>query len=135
MSDATTEKPVKHPGPEHPITIEPNPSRVLVKVDGKVVADTRNALTLREAGYAPVQYVPLEDVDGSLITATAHATYCPYKADASYYTITPGEDGENAAWEYREPYKSAAPPTAPGPFYPTPVHLPRHPPAHSASPP
>ncbi|HEX9481123.1 MAG TPA: DUF427 domain-containing protein [Solirubrobacteraceae bacterium] len=108
MSDATTEKPVKHPGPEHPITIEPNPSRVLVKVDGKVVADTRNALTLREAGYAPVQYVPLEDVDGSLITATAHATYCPYKGDASYYTITAGEDGENAVWEYREPYEAVA---------------------------
>src|SRR5258708_4518612 len=108
MSDATTEKPVKPPGPEHPITIEPNPSRVLVKVDGKVVADTRNALTLREAGYAPVQYVPLEDVDGSLITATAHATYCPYKGDASYYTITAAEDGRNAVWEYREPYEAVA---------------------------
>jgi len=108
MSDATTEKPVRRPGPDHPITIEPNPSRVLVKVDGKVVADTRRALTLREASYPPVQYVPLEDVDRSLLTASDNATHCPYKGDASYYTITAAGNGENAVWEYREPSEPVA---------------------------
>jgi uncharacterized protein (DUF427 family) len=108
MSDATTEKPVKQPGPDHPITIEQNPARVLVKVGDTVVADTRKALTLREANYPPVQYVPLEDVERSLLTATDHATYCPYKGDAGYYTITVGDDGENAVWEYREPYPAVA---------------------------
>jgi len=109
MPDATTAKPVKQPGPDHPITIEPNPSRVLVKVDGKVIADTLSALTLREAGYPAVQYVPLDDVDSSLLSATDHATYCPYKGDASYYTILAGGNGENAVWEYREPYDAVSP--------------------------
>jgi uncharacterized protein (DUF427 family) len=108
MSDATREKPVRQPGPEHPITIEPNPARVLVRLGETLIADTSAALTLREAGYAPVQYVPLEDVDSSLLRSTGHATYCPYKGDASYYTITVGEDGENAVWEYREPYAAVA---------------------------
>jgi uncharacterized protein (DUF427 family) len=108
MSDASTEKPVKQPGPDHPITIEQNPARVLVKVGDTVVADTRKALTLREANYPPVQYVPLEDVERSLLTATDNATYCPYKGDAGYYTITVGDDGENAVWEYREPYPAVA---------------------------
>jgi uncharacterized protein (DUF427 family) len=108
MSDATTAKPILQPGPDHPITIEPNPARVLVKVGDTVVADTRSALTLREASYPPVQYVPLEDVDSSLLAATDNATYCPYKGDASYYTITVGDDGENAVWEYRDPYSPVA---------------------------
>ena len=108
MSDATREKPVRQPGPDHPITIEPNPARVRVRVGETLIADTRAALTLREAGYAPVQYVPLEDVDSSLLRSTDHATYCPYKGDASYYTITVGEQGENAVWEYREPFAAVA---------------------------
>jgi uncharacterized protein (DUF427 family) len=129
MSDATTEKPVLQPGPNHPITIEPNPARVLVKVDGKVVADTRNALTLREASYPPVQYVPLQDVDASLITPTDHATYCPFKGDASYYTIAAGEDGENAVWEYREPYQAVAAIKGHVAFYADRVELTEEPPA------
>ncbi len=108
MSDATKEKPVRQPGPDHPITIEPNPARVRVRVGERLIADTRAALTLREAGYAPVQYVPLEDVDSSLLRSTDRATYCPYKGDASYYTITVGEDGENAVWEYRQPFPAVA---------------------------
>jgi hypothetical protein len=53
-----TDRQVRQPGPDHPITIEPKPARVLVRVAGRVVADTRNALTLREAGHQPVQYIP-----------------------------------------------------------------------------
>ncbi len=108
MSEASTERPVKQPGPDHPITIEPNPARVLVKVGERVLADTTGALTLREADYPPVQYVPLTDVDRELLSATDHETYCPFKGEASYYTITAGENGENAVWEYREPFAPVA---------------------------
>jgi uncharacterized protein (DUF427 family) len=108
MSDAITDKPVRQPGPDHPITVEANDARVLVKVGETVVADTREALTLREADYPPVQYIPLKDVEQSLLRRTDHATYCPYKGDASYYTIAVGDDGENAVWEYREPHAPVA---------------------------
>lgn len=108
MSAAPTEKPVKQPGPDHPITIEPNPGRVVVRAGEAVVAETTRALTLREADYAPVQYVPLEDVDQTRLSATDHATYCPFKGDASYYSIAGAADGENAVWEYRDPYPAVA---------------------------
>jgi uncharacterized protein (DUF427 family) len=82
-----TDKLMKIPGPDHPISIEPNPSRVVVTVGGKVIADTRAALTLREASYPAVQYIPRRDVDMAALTRTEHTTYCPYKGDASYYSI------------------------------------------------
>ncbi|MBB4186522.1 DUF427 domain-containing protein [Sinorhizobium terangae] len=99
------DKPIKIPGPDHPITIDHNPARVVVKLDGRVVADTRDALTLREASYPPVQYIPREDVDMSLLARTEHSTHCPYKGDASYYSITPGGDrSKNAIWTYEDPH-------------------------------
>jgi uncharacterized protein (DUF427 family) len=78
---AKASKTVKIPGPDHPITIERNPSRVVVKVAGKIVADTRRALTLREASYPGVTYIPREDADMALLARTDHSTYCPYKGD------------------------------------------------------
>jgi uncharacterized protein (DUF427 family) len=100
---------IKQPGPDHPITIEPNPARVVVTVAGRAIADTEHALTLREADYAPVQYIPLSDVDSSLLEATDHATYCPFKGDASYYSIPAGgEKSVNAVWTYRAPYAAVA---------------------------
>ena len=75
------DKPVKIPGPDHPITIEANSSRVTVTVGGKLIADTRNAVTLREASYPPVQYIPRRDVDMAALTRSEHTTYCPYKGD------------------------------------------------------
>jgi uncharacterized protein (DUF427 family) len=99
------EKKIMEPGPDHPISIEPNPDRVVVTVGGKTVADTRRALTLREADYAPVAYVPLEDVDRSLLEPTDHSSYCPFKGDANYYSVPAGgERSANAVWEYRSPY-------------------------------
>src|ERR1700723_4521152 len=83
-------KSVKIPGPDHPISGERNASRVVVTVAGRVVADTRDALTLREASYPPVQYIPRKDVDMTLLARTQHSTYCPYKGDASYYSIPNG---------------------------------------------
>ena len=102
-------KPVKIPGPDHPITIERNPHRVVVKVAGRVVADTRQALTLREARYQAVQYVPRKDVDMRLLERTDLVTYCPYKGDCTYYSIPPGgERSINAVWTYEEPYAAVA---------------------------
>ena len=99
------EKQVKLPGPDHPISIEFNPARVIVSVAGVVVADTRNALTLREAAYAPVQYIPGEDVDFSQLEQTDHATYCPYKGDCKYYSVSAGgTKSVNAVWSYEDPF-------------------------------
>jgi uncharacterized protein (DUF427 family) len=102
-------KPLKTPGPDHPITIERNPGRVVVRVAGRVVADTRAALTLREASYPPVQYIPRKDVEMALLERTHHATYCPYKGDCSYYSIPlGGERSVNAVWSYETPYPAVA---------------------------
>jgi uncharacterized protein (DUF427 family) len=98
-------KPRLEPSAKHPITIEPNGKRVVVRVADQVVADTRDAVTLREADYAPVHYIPLADVDEALLERTDHESYCPFKGDASYFSIPAGgERSENAVWEYLEPY-------------------------------
>ena len=104
-----TDKPIKISGPDHPISIEANPSRVTVKVGGKIIADTRDALTLREASYSPVQYIPSRDVDMAALTRSEHTTYCPYKGDASYYSIPAGGDrSRNAVWTYEVPVEAMA---------------------------
>jgi uncharacterized protein (DUF427 family) len=104
-----TDKPMKIPGPEHPISIDANPSRVVVTVAGKVIADTRNALTLREASYPGVQYIPRRDVDMAALKRSDHTTYCPYKGDASYYSIPAGEGRSlNAVWTYESPFEAVA---------------------------
>jgi uncharacterized protein (DUF427 family) len=104
-----TDKPMKIPGPDHPISIDPNPSRVVVTVGGKVVADTRDALTLREASYPAVQYIPRRDVDMAELTRSEHTTYCPYKGGASYFSIPAGGDRSvNAVWTYETPFEAMA---------------------------
>jgi uncharacterized protein (DUF427 family) len=98
-------KTIKVPGPDHPITVERNPDRVVVTVAGRVVADTRDALILREAGYPAVHYVPRKDVDMALLERTERVTYCPYKGDCSYFSIPLGGDrSANAVWTYEAPY-------------------------------
>jgi uncharacterized protein (DUF427 family) len=100
---------IKIPGPDHPITIERNPSRVVVSVADRIVADTRDALTLHEASYPAVQYVPRKDVDMTLLDRTDHVTYCPYKGECAYYDIPAGgERSINAVWTYEEPYAAVA---------------------------
>jgi uncharacterized protein (DUF427 family) len=104
-----SDRPILQPGPDHPITVEPSAARVVVTVGGKVVADSRDALTLREASYPPVQYVPLADVDQSLLEPSEHTSYCPYKGDASYYSVPAGgETARDAVWTYRQPYDGVA---------------------------
>jgi uncharacterized protein (DUF427 family) len=103
------EKLIKIPGHNHPISIERNPARIVVSVAGLVIADTRNALTLREADYSPVQYIPREDVDLSQLKRTDHATYCPYKGDCNYYSVPAGgKKSINAVWTYEDPYPAVA---------------------------
>jgi uncharacterized protein (DUF427 family) len=95
--------------PDHPITISPSDKRVKVTFGGKVVADTRKALSLKEATYPPVLYIPRNDVDMSLLLRTSHSTHCPYKGDASYFSIKAGERvAENAIWSYEKPFDDVA---------------------------
>jgi uncharacterized protein (DUF427 family) len=102
-------KSVLIPGPDHPITIEPNPARVAVKAGGHVIADTRDALVLQEASYPPVQYIPRKDVDMAALERTDHSTHCPYKGDASYFSIPAGGDkARNAIWTYEQPHEAVA---------------------------
>jgi len=96
---------MKEPGPDHPITIAPNDKRVRVIFAGKVIADSRRALTLRETTYPPMQYIPRDDVDMTALRASDHHSHCPYKGDASYYSIEAGgRSAENAVWSYQQPY-------------------------------
>lgn len=98
-------KPVLQPGPDHPITVTPNSARIVVTVAGKVVADTTRALSLQESTYPAVQYIPIEDVDVALLERTETHTYCPYKGEASYYSIPAGGDrSTDAIWVYEQPH-------------------------------
>jgi uncharacterized protein (DUF427 family) len=100
---------MKLPGPDHPITITPTPQRVRVLLGGQVVAETTRALTLREAQYPPVQYIPREDAAMALLRPSPRSTHCPYKGDASYYSIEAGgKRAENAAWSYENPFPAMA---------------------------
>jgi uncharacterized protein (DUF427 family) len=101
--------PMKLPGPDHPITIEPNRKRVRVVFNGRVVADSTRTLTLREASRAPVHYIPRADADMRLFAGSAHATHCPYKGDAAYYNLSvDGRTSENAVWTYETPFPAMA---------------------------
>ena len=102
-------KSMKLPGTEHPITIEPNPKRVRVIFNGRVVAETSRALTLRETSLRPVQYIPRADAALELFARSTHATHCPYKGDAAYYSLAvDGRTSENAVWTYEAPYPAVA---------------------------
>ena len=109
LSAGMTDKKVLVPGPDHPITIEATGARVTVTLGGRVIADTTAALTLREASYPPVQYIPLADVDAAVVRPSDHASYCPFKGDASYSSLQVGDDVVDAAmWTYPEPYDAVA---------------------------
>jgi uncharacterized protein (DUF427 family) len=89
------------------ITIVPNPKRVIVRLGGAVITDSTRALVMGAPGSPDVQYIPREDVDMSRLERTAHATYCPYKGDASYWSIRNGPRlVENAVWSYESPYEA-----------------------------
>jgi len=94
----------KHP--EHRITTDPATLRVRVTVGGQVIADTREAIAMKEGNYPVVYYVPRKDVKMDRLVRTAHTTYCPFKGHASYYSLAGGPD--NAVWSYEQPYDEVA---------------------------
>lgn len=100
---------MKLPGPDHPITITPNGKRVRVSFGGKIIADTQKALTLQEASYKSVFYIPRTDADMGALTPTSHHTHCPYKGDASYFAIAAGgRTADNTVWSYEQPFPAMA---------------------------
>jgi uncharacterized protein (DUF427 family) len=107
------------PGPDHPITITPTAARVRVTVGGRTIADTTNALTLQEAAYPAVQYIPLADVDPAVLVPSDTQTYCPFKGDASYYSVRT-DDGEitDVIWTYERPYPAVVEIKEHAAFYP-----------------
>ena len=106
---STAARTVKVPGPEHPITLSSNVKRVVVRIGDQVLADTRAAITLKEASYAEVQYIPRADVDMSLLTRSAHTTYCPYKGDANYFSLQGSHpQADNAVWTYEQPFSAVS---------------------------
>jgi uncharacterized protein (DUF427 family) len=110
---------MKQPGPDHPISITANPRRVRVVFNGKVVADTTRAITVREADYPPVHYIPRADAEMSVFAPTDHGTHCPYKGDASYFTLAVGgKTAENAVWSYDRPYPAVGAISGHLAFYP-----------------
>jgi uncharacterized protein (DUF427 family) len=124
QNSAKAARPVFIPGPDHPITIKRNPNRVVVSADGLVIADTVNALTLREAGYPAVQYIPREDVHMELLEPSDHQTYCPYKGDCSYFSIANGDERlVNAVWSYERPFAAVSSISGYLAFYPDRVDL------------
>lgn len=121
-----TEKLRKIPDASHPIIIEPSASRIRVTVGGRVVADSSQALTLRESNYPAVEYIPRKDVDMSLLERAQHSSYCPYKGDCSYYSIPSGGDRTvNAVWTYEQPYPAVAQIAGYLAFYPSRVEMER----------
>jgi uncharacterized protein (DUF427 family) len=103
------ERTIKIPGPDHPISVTPNPNRVVVRLAGNVIGDTTRALTLREAGYPAVHYVPREDVDMAALSRSDSHTYCPYKGEASYFSIPAGGTRSvDAIWTYEAPHDSVS---------------------------
>ena len=100
---------MKLPGPDHPIIIERNPKRVRVIFNGRVVAESSDALTLKEATLSPVFYLPREDADMASFERSTHSTHCPYKGDAAYFSLRVGERvSDNAVWTYEEPFPAMA---------------------------
>jgi len=98
------------PGRHHPITVEPSPAQVRVILDGRQIASSSQTLTLREAGYPPVHYFPFEHVDGDVLVESRHTTYCPFKGEASYYSLRVEDTTvADAVWTYRAPHDAVAP--------------------------
>jgi len=102
-----TKNSIKLPSPDHPIRIEPASKRVVVALGNRTVADTSKALMLREANYPAVQYIPRNDVDMSALVRSATTSYCPYKGEASYFSIpSGGKRSVDAVWSYEAPHQA-----------------------------
>ena len=115
---------MKLPGPDHPITITPNPRRVRVTAGDVVIAESTKALTLKEARYPAVQYLPREDANMALLERSDRTTHCPYKGDASYYSVKAGgKTLDNAIWTYETPFPAMTEISGHLAFYPDKVKI------------
>ena len=115
---------MKIAGPDHPISITPNPQRIRVSIGNVVIAETAHALTLKEASYPAVQYIPRADADMTLLARTGRSTHCPYKGDASYFSINAGGTTlEDAVWSYETPFPAMAEIAGHLAFYPDKVTI------------
>ena len=115
---------MKLPGPDHPITITQNPRRIRVTAGDIVIAESARALTLKEAKYPAVQYLPREDANMALLERTERTTHCPYKGDASYYSVkADGKTLDNAIWTYETPFPAMEEISGHLAFYPDKVKI------------
>jgi uncharacterized protein (DUF427 family) len=115
---------MKLPGPDHPITITQNPRRVRVMAGDIVIAESTRALTLKEAKYPAVQYLPREDANMALLERTERTTHCPYKGDASYFSVkADGKTLDNAIWTYETPFPAMTEIAGHLAFYPDKVKI------------
>lgn len=120
----TIDRPKLTPSPSHPITVEPTGQRVVVRAGETIIAQSDRALTLAEASYPPVQYIPLEDVEAGVLQRTDHETYCPFKGEASYYSVAVREgELENVVWTYEQPYEAVSEIAGHVAFYPNRVQI------------
>ena len=115
-----SDRPVLEPTEAHPITVTPTGKHVTVRVNGELVAESDQALTLQESTYPAVQYIPLGDVVGDRLQASDTETYCPYKGDATYYSVVTqaGETVDDAIWTYVQPYPAVGQIAGHVAFYP-----------------
>ena len=112
------------PGSDHPITFADADTRWRVRYAGHVIADTDRAILLKEADYPQVVYFPKEDVEMAYFGRSDHHTACPYKGEASYWTLTmEGNVEDNVAWSYESPYPSASRISGHVAFYPDRVEV------------
>jgi uncharacterized protein (DUF427 family) len=119
-----TDKQILIPSPDHPITVEPTAGRVTVTAGGRTIADSTRSLTLQEASYPAVQYLPLGDVDPAVLEASDNASYCPFKGDASYYSLRLGDEVlTDAVWTYADPHDAVAQIAGHVAFYPNKVDV------------
>jgi uncharacterized protein (DUF427 family) len=110
---------MKTPGPDHPITMARNPNKIRVTLGGQVIAETTRALTMKEAAYPPVHYIPRADVRMERFERSQHSSHCPYKGEAAYYSIeAAGRKAANAVWTYERPFPAVAQIEALLAFYP-----------------
>ena len=102
-------KAMKEPTPDHPISISPSAEHVVVTLAGEVIAETRRSLIMQESSYPPVYYIPREDTAMDKLSRTDHLTFCPYKGDAGYFSISAnGTTADNAVWTYEAPFPTVA---------------------------
>ena len=119
-----TDKQVLVPGPDHPITVTPSQQTVTITFGDRVIAKTDDALVLQESTYPAVHYLPLESVDADVLESSTHETYCPFKGDASYYSLRDADSyAENAVWTYRTPYDAVSEIAGHVAFYPDKVEI------------